>query len=1279
VQRGEQVFEVTCAHGAGTYAPLRQLVSAYYGYLDELGLLSDGAEALFTELSAALGLPSLGVRVPARPSAPGQIYFYELLGRFFVEATIACPSVLIVRNLHLADSSSLAAIIYLAENFALDPVDKFIPEGVSREGFRGVLCLTLRSGAEGDSRLLSALVRGLRDRLGAEFIDLRPLDEEIVRRFLQEPEVVERVLAATGGTAANLNALLEMLPLSTGDLLTHRIERLTPLGRAVAEALAVYGGPAPLDVLEGLVDCAGAEEVALTVSGLLDDGVLQRTIRQGGLQVAFVDLNAGAMVYDATSRDRRSHLHGVLAQLLLDRQNRGARVELEIVAEHFLKSDDEAQARKYALAAAEQLSASYAYQRARQLLEYVLPTIEDDAERLVVCQRLVNICRALGDYKRALFYCGHLKKEAKGAGLAVCYRRIGGILLSMARYDLAERSLERASQLLGEDGDDIERVRVLGLIAEALYGRGEYERCVEVCDTGIELASAAVAACGPEAERQMVALRNTLGKVCLFREDYKAAHEHFSANDVLTERKGWEDEHFKALFNLGTIAVAQSRFDDGEAIFRQCLGLGYQTVSATARAVALMNLGVIYQRTYRYAEAVDHYLHALADFKKSGNDLQFSVTATNLADIYAVVGDYAKARALVTASVEITAAGEMRYFHARSCNVRGQIALKERRFDTALEDFAMAREGLQDAGPIYLSRVRLHTARAHHGLGQNEERDHWLSLVETDGDSAAARELAGDRALLVAEIYADREEFEEAENAAQEARRVFEQDGLTLKQWMSLFLLGRVCYSLGQDREARLHVRRAQQIVATIGDGVPESLRSRYDQTEEVRSLHRLARALERGHPFDVEEAPEAAEPEAPADLGAVQIGLPVSATFQRWRSRYGEIVGEDPVLHHLFRMIDKVATSDSTVLLLGESGTGKELLAAAIHRHSSRPDGPLVKVNCAAFVETLLLSELFGHEKGAFTGALTRKKGRFELAHNGTIFLDEIGDISPTTQISLLRVLQERSFERVGGSGPIEADVRVVAATNRNLEEMVRQGKFRLDLFYRLKGVVLELPPLRQRPGDIPLLVRHFVNSIAGGAAPRYFSHAALQMLASYNWPGNIRELENFVRSMLLFVDEPVVDEDHIREFDQFFADGEMAVDPPTLCFLPGWWTKGEATSALVEDGTDPATDERGGIPGDREANSFAAPESETTSEEVITTTPMADAESALVERVISEGLSIQDLKKRLEIGCIKRALIETEGNITHAARILRMKRPRLSQIINANEALSTVKENYA
>jgi len=236
--------------------------------------------------------------------------------------------------------------------------------------------------------------------------------------------------------------------------------------------------------------------------------------------------------------------------------------------------------------------------------------------------------------------------------------------------------------------------------------------------------------------------------------------------------------------------------------------------------------------------------------------------------------------------------------------------------------------------------------------------------------------------------------------------------------------------------------------------------------------------------------------------------------------SRYGleNIIGQSPVMQEVFEIIKQVAPTPATVLIQGESGTGKELVAKAIHRLSPRAKRPMVIVHCAALPATLLESELFGHEKGAFTGAYERRIGRFEQANGGTIFLDEIGEIDPSTQVKLLRVLGERTFERLGSNKTIKVDVRVIAATNKDLGQLVREGKFRDDLYYRLRVVEIWLPPLRERKEDIPLLATHFLKEISKqyGKPVKEFTPEAMQALLDYDWPANVRELRNAVESAI-------------------------------------------------------------------------------------------------------------------------------------------------------------------
>ncbi len=250
-------------------------------------------------------------------------------------------------------------------------------------------------------------------------------------------------------------------------------------------------------------------------------------------------------------------------------------------------------------------------------------------------------------------------------------------------------------------------------------------------------------------------------------------------------------------------------------------------------------------------------------------------------------------------------------------------------------------------------------------------------------------------------------------------------------------------------------------------------------------------------------------------------------------RTRFDHMVGESEPMQRLYSLVDMVADSDVTVLLMGESGTGKELVARAIHHKSHRADGPFVTLNCGALPENLFESELFGYEKGAFTGATMNKMGRFELADGGTLLLDEVGELSLKSQVDFLRVLETKEFRRLGGTKIVKVDTRIIAATNRNLEEAVKRGDFREDLYYRLNVVPIRLPPLRERGEDIPLLADRFLEEFSAQhhREPKEVSREAMRLLRLYAWPGNIRQLRNLIERMVVTVKDPVLQPEHLPE----------------------------------------------------------------------------------------------------------------------------------------------------
>ncbi len=361
----------------------------------------------------------------------------------------------------------------------------------------------------------------------------------------------------------------------------------------------------------------------------------------------------------------------------------------------------------------------------------------------------------------------------------------------------------------------------------------------------------------------------------------------------------------------------------------------------------------------------------------------------------------------------------------------------------------------------------------------------------------------------------------------------------------------------------------------------------------------------------------------------------------------FSSLVGDGSAMRGVKTLVQQVAQTDATVLVLGESGTGKEVVAQALHNASERAGRPFVPINCGAIPAELLESELFGHEKGAFTGAITARKGRFEMAEKGTVFLDEIGDMPLSMQVKLLRVLQERSYERVGGSKSFQCDIRVIAATHRNLEERIEAGEFREDLFYRLNVFPIEMPSLKERPEDLEDLLGFLFQKIqdAGRKTPQ-LTEKAIIALQHYPWPGNVRELGNLVeRLSILFPDLPVDYADLPRKYQIDFPEDTQLI-------------KRKPTS--VQEGG-----------GEKKSSIQAAPPSELSSKEegVALSDVAMGSELKVSTATLKNGIDLKSYLVDMEVQLIQQALSQTDGNVSQAAKLLQTNRTTLVEKIRKYE----------
>ncbi|MFO0553404.1 MAG: sigma 54-interacting transcriptional regulator [Polyangiaceae bacterium] len=784
--------------------------------------------------------------------------------------------------------------------------------------------------------------------------------------------------------------------------------------------------------------------------------------------------------------------------------------------------------------------------------------------------------------------------------------------------------------------------------------------------------------------RTQLDARNVLGKLLLAEGDFAAAERHFArdACEAALLRPEASVLELRARVNRAISVMSLARRSEAQVLLEDVLREGEAASELKAVGVALINLAALAIFDHRYGDALSLSERAVEVLRKIGDKVSLARCVANLAELRVKLG-------LLDEAVQAARFGARVFRGGAPGEQAAQLSLVLGRVSLAKGDTAAAQRHVVEAlsamgATMYLDDVARTVQEPQRSLGPVRERVVEALLLASrialeDGDTTRAQVLLdraasepgpkramAELAVLTAQLSRSLgESFEQQATQALSQARDADDDELLRESHLLLFRAALVAADEADGSQitrslsvAKHHIDAAIAVRDRVAEQLPPGLRqaflARRDVAEVGNALSFLEGELQQRSNRSAVDSRSFSDPVVREIASARAPRAPVSSEGSPQATR--SIVGDDPSMRALLVAIRKVAPSDSTILIQGESGTGKELVAEALHVASSRKGGPLVKVNCAALVETLLLSELFGHEKGAFTGAAARRRGRFEAAEGGTLFLDEIGDISHRTQVALLRVLQEKTFERVGGTTSIRANVRVVCATHRNLKALVAKGEFREDLYYRLCGVTLEVPALRARLADLPAIAAAILRRIAEerGEAVKTLSGRAVVALKSHTWPGNIRELENGLRAATLFAETNVLEPEDFAENVESLRHITIApptVDTPSSVSVPSAVRSGPEVALM------------GPVTARSSMDCLPAPSQEGAKAGPISSPPSAPADVAYAH--IRTGVSLHDLKRVIERDCIARALSESSGNITRAATLLGMKRPRLSQLV--------------
>ena len=1059
----------------------------------------------------------------------------------------------------------------------------------SRSG--GLFVISFRDDAK-----LPAALEEIVSKVSARNIPLRGLDLEGIRSFLARTDVAQRLLDATGGNPEALGELLERPLAAPVDFFLRRVERLTEVERDVLSTLACSRDALSLAAIAGVSKQAGLSvDSAATLDALVRSHVVTVRVLDGEPVYRFAREAEKLAFASSLSPARVTLLKRSLGLAMAEAGEFATAAELllEVGAEEGTSA---------AVQAADSLAARGAHEDASELYARAVRLLKG-AEQASVQERHAAVLQAMGNYREAARTYAQ-SARVKDTGLSAQRALMAAKnLVRLGRFRLAQMTLARAAS------DARTSVEAAALSAEMRMLKGQPAQAFELCRAALE---------STPAVGLQITLRNVMGKALLVQGDAGQAEVLFAQNVVAAQTAGLSQLEAHARLNQGVAAHKQGDRERAIACYQAALATPRPSVQAMA------NLGSLYAESGDFEPALENLTRALQAISRFGGAREVAHAASNLARLHHFLGDMERAVELSEHALRLSSGMGEPYLEGSALLNLGAVAIDGCDWLEAIRNLEAARtrfEGVGNDG--YAALAAGLKARAHLGAGQKAQASVELSRRCVEKGSAQLPAAAVEVELIRGELALALGDLHGAGRAAARAKDTLLGKPDLEGPFRVYHLMGRLKLAAGDVGGAQAEFARAGRLMDELVQRVPPVRRSAF------LSVPRRAEVLAMLEP---------------------ELKLPRAAFTPRSVEKTHGLVGRSAALQRILKQIEPIGRSNAIVLVRGESGTGKELLAEALHVLSPRRAMPLVKVNCAAMVEDLLLSELFGHEKGAFTGAVRERKGRFELADGGTLFLDEIGDISPKCQVALLRVLQEREFERVGGTKTLKVVVRVICATNRDLEALIAQGRFRADLYYRLKGVTLELPSLRERPEDLAQLSAHFLTRVADerGEPVKRLSEEALALLARHPWPGNVRELENVLSAAAIFAEGPEIGPEsfsHVSELRALLASSSGPTVLPAV---------GVAVGRSVA------------IPLALVPVAVAVP--------MPVLVPVSEGAPDYYELARQRGLSLKDLRHEVEMQCIKRALLEAKGNISEAARLLRMKRSRLSQIVNAESQLREV-----